>query len=323
MTRYWVLIFFCFLALLFIHFYMNGNAPIRIWDEAIYANNAIEMHENREFFILENKSGIQLYNTKPPLAIWLQSLAIAVFGINEWAIRLPTFLSLIGIVLGLMTILKRYERTIQLPVFVILILLTSPGFMGSHVGRTGDLDALLTLWTTLFSLLFIDFLINETDRRSGFRIWVLGFIFLCGFMTKSTAMFLILPGLFLCLVVSKKVQKLFLSGHTILVCISCVLCIGLYYIYMNSLVPNYFQKVWFSEIERFYKNIMPWHEQPWYFYFKNLMDRFWPWVIVWIPLFVIGLKSQVRQLRLLCLYSGIHSILYLLFISIPAVKLEW
>src|SRR5688572_17362545 len=93
-------LYFGFLAYLFLiglHAYSYRDVPIRIWDEAIYANNALEMTETENLLVLHNNGEPSLYNTKPPLNIWLQALSIRVFGINEFAIRLPSYLALLGI----------------------------------------------------------------------------------------------------------------------------------------------------------------------------------------------------------------------------------
>lgn len=57
-------------------FFNLEKAPIRMWDEAIYANNALEMAVNHDFLVLHNNGVPNLYNTKPPLVIWLQTLCI-------------------------------------------------------------------------------------------------------------------------------------------------------------------------------------------------------------------------------------------------------
>ncbi|NJN78792.1 MAG: hypothetical protein HC803_11115 [Saprospiraceae bacterium] len=80
-------------------FYNLGEAAIYIWDEAIYANNALEMSFTKQFLVLQNNGISSLYNVKPPLVIWLQTLSIWTFGANEFAVRLPSALA------GLMTCL--------------------------------------------------------------------------------------------------------------------------------------------------------------------------------------------------------------------------
>src|SRR5687767_10138855 len=69
-------LYFGFLAYLFLiglHAYSYRDVPIRIWDEAIYANNALEMTETGNLLVLHNNGEPSLYNTKPPLNIWLQA----------------------------------------------------------------------------------------------------------------------------------------------------------------------------------------------------------------------------------------------------------
>lgn len=135
-----------FTALIFLFYYSGRNVPVRIWDEAIYANNALEMAQTHEYFVLQNNGAPSLYNTKPPLAIWMQSLSMELFGINELAIRLPSILAVLGIILSLLFFIRRHFANSAGAAFICgSVLLSSSGFMRDHVAATGDLDALLCL----------------------------------------------------------------------------------------------------------------------------------------------------------------------------------
>src|SRR5690242_955714 len=67
-----------------------GKFPIRMWDEATYANNAIDMLSFDNPLVVEHMGQPDMYNTKPPLVIWLQAAAMKIFGINEWSVRMPS-----------------------------------------------------------------------------------------------------------------------------------------------------------------------------------------------------------------------------------------
>lgn len=142
----WHLIGVCLLAF-FPIFYQLGTEAIHIWDEAIYANNAVEMLENGNIWVLYNNGEPSLYNTKPPLAIWLQVLSMKFFGVNEWAVRLPSAFAALGTCLMLFYFLKRWCNA-SVGYLAVLFLLTSKGFVQNHVALSGDLDALLCFFIT-------------------------------------------------------------------------------------------------------------------------------------------------------------------------------
>ena len=86
-------------ALLFIPFI--GNMPLFDWDEINFAECA------REMLVSKNYSDVQLYFQpfweKPPMFIWFQAISMNVFGINEFAARLPNALC------GIATLLVLYR----------------------------------------------------------------------------------------------------------------------------------------------------------------------------------------------------------------------
>src|ERR1700758_1985270 len=73
-------------------FYNLGKFQIRMWDEARYANNAIDMFLSKDLIVLKHDGETDLYSTKPPLVICMQALSMALFGINEFAVRFPSAL---------------------------------------------------------------------------------------------------------------------------------------------------------------------------------------------------------------------------------------
>ncbi|PSK94865.1 ArnT family glycosyltransferase [Taibaiella chishuiensis] len=79
-------------ALLFIPFL--GQAHLFDWDEVNFAECAREMLLTKNY--LRVQVDFQPFWEKPPLFIWMQALCMSVFGINEFAARLPN--ALMGIV---------------------------------------------------------------------------------------------------------------------------------------------------------------------------------------------------------------------------------
>src|SRR5689334_17852103 len=78
-------------------FWRLGEHPIYWWDEARIGLNSLEMVKHPGLIVRYNGAP-ELWNTKPPLVVWLNALSMSVFGINEWAIRLPAALAAVGTV---------------------------------------------------------------------------------------------------------------------------------------------------------------------------------------------------------------------------------
>lgn len=73
--------------------YLWFNPPPLIGDEAYYARVPVEMRERRDW-IVPYFNGEPRYK-KPPLMYWLVALSQSVFGENEFASRLPSFMAVL------------------------------------------------------------------------------------------------------------------------------------------------------------------------------------------------------------------------------------
>lgn len=299
-----------------------GKFQIRMWDEASYANNSIDMLlTNQNIFVVEKQGKSDLYNTKPPFVIWLQALSMKLFGINELAIRLPSA------IFGFLTILLVYffcTNVIGSKIIGFIsagILLTAKGFVGNHVVRTGDLDAVLVFWLTLGLFAFIDLVIKK-PKNSFYHFFILTISLTFGFLTKGIAGFFFVPFMFIISVLFNnhkifKEKYLYISGF-----ITAILCFSYYFI-RELLAPGYINLVVESEILRYNHAIMSWQVHPFDYYYQNLKtSRFNPFFYI-LPLTLINPFILKSNKFLISLYLSIAAVGYFLLISFPAVKLEW
>lgn len=90
-------------ALLFIPFL--GHVHLFDWDEVNFAECAREMLVSRNY--LRVQVDFQPFWEKPPMFIWMQALCMQVFGINEFAARLPNALMGIATLCTLFYVGKR------------------------------------------------------------------------------------------------------------------------------------------------------------------------------------------------------------------------
>jgi 4-amino-4-deoxy-L-arabinose transferase-like glycosyltransferase len=140
---------------LFLHL---GKLPIRIWDEARLAMNAYEMAENGNLLVTHFEGKPDMWNTKPPLMIWLQAGFIKILGFNEMALRLPAAIAGFFTCMMMVYFSVRYWKNYIPGMIASLVLVTANGYVHIHASRTGDYDAPLARFTTVFLLAIFIFI---------------------------------------------------------------------------------------------------------------------------------------------------------------------
>lgn len=149
-----------------------GNIPLIDPDEGRYAEIPREMLERGDF-ITPTLNYVK-YFEKPPLLYWLNAASIKLFGLNEFAARLPSALS------GLATVLATYIIAMRLfdrrtALFSAIFLATTAGFvMQSRLILT---DMLLTFCLTSALGAFIIAVRREEWHRGGGATWYLFYLF--------------------------------------------------------------------------------------------------------------------------------------------------
>ena len=143
-----LIIFISIITLVIFRFFLTGFIPLLDKTEARYAEIARLMYETNEWIVLQIDYGIPFW-AKPPLSTWLSAISINLFGVNEIATRLPSFLLCIVILIILGKFVKKSAYSFYLPAF---ILLTTPEFL-IHMGVVST-DVTLTFSITLIMLSF-------------------------------------------------------------------------------------------------------------------------------------------------------------------------
>jgi len=322
--------FFVAIALVIISFplvYKIKYRPIQMWDESRNAVNAIEMLKSENYLVRTFKNKYDSWETKPPLLIWLQVASMKVFGYNVFAIRFP---SMVAALLSCFVIILFFNYFLKDPVpgFVsAFILVTSEGFTGAHVSRTGDHDALLVLFSLLISLTaFIYFQSADQYKREKYILffWML---LTLAFFTKSSASLIILPGLLAYSLREKKLipalkSKWFYGGLAIF-----SISVFSYYFLHERATPGYIRDVWQNEFFPRASNTAThyqYEEGHWYYYLQNLAThRFFPWIYLMIISIIVlsRFRAKTSEKKFVnCLL--INAFCFLIVIS-AVTKNEW
>jgi len=263
-------------------FYKLGDAPLRAWDESLFAMRAYYAVEEGGYLPnFDYYPGITFYrNLKPPFGTWWQALSYRMFGYDEWALRLPVAV-FSALLVGMLWFWRRAVP--ELPysgVAAGLILVLSPGFLRDHVARTGDHDAILLFFMTAGLLLV--FLIERTyttgqTQRRRLYLGLLGLTLLIGFLTKSFFAFSLLPAFALWLIWRKRLVSLLREP---MLWVSAALVLGgvvLYYALMERAFPGFMSFESDTVLGRYVK-VQDGHQLSWNYYIAEFFSRrFWPW----------------------------------------------
>ena len=145
--------------LLFVPFL--GAVHLFDWDEINFAECAREMLMTHDYFSV--KINYQPFWEKPPIFIWMQALSMNVFGINEFAARLPN--ALCGIV-TLLVLFNIGRKLVDIQFGLVWTLVYAGSFLPHFYFKSGIIDPWFNLFIFCGIYYFILF-INFNTRIKG------------------------------------------------------------------------------------------------------------------------------------------------------------
>lgn len=131
-----------------------GTYPLMDTTEARYAEIARKMLETGDWLMPQFEYGVPFWG-KPPLSTWLSAAAMAVFGVNEFAARLPSLLLLAGcaaLVRALATVRGGADQgwwTLVLFVATALVFVAAGAVMTDPALALGTTLAMAGFWTAV------------------------------------------------------------------------------------------------------------------------------------------------------------------------------
>ncbi|AMM50783.1 hypothetical protein TH61_05760 [Rufibacter sp. DG15C] len=297
-----------------------GTLPIRMWDESRLANNAFEMYDTGHLLVTTFEYSPDLWNTKPPLLIWLQAGLMHLLGVNEWAVRLPSAVAGLLTCALLFFFSLRYLKSFWFGFIAVLVLITAEGYVTEHGTRTGDYDALLTLFTTLSALAF--FAYCET-KRTRYLYWVFAATALA-VLTKSVAGVLFVPALGLYGILRGQVLSLLKNKHFYFGLLGCFGVIAGYYLLREASSPGYLQAIWNNELGGRYLQVNENHTGDFWFYYYGFSElKLTAWYLLVPCGFAVGMLLKNDRMNRLALFCALVTVCFFLVISISKTKLHW
>lgn len=294
--------------------------PIRIWDESRQAVSAYEMLNNGNYLVTQYEGNPDMWNTKPPLLVWTQVILMKLIGANELSVRLPSAIAALLTCIVMLIFLQKYTRKPWIGIIAVLVLVTSQGYLGLHSARTGDYDAMLTLFTTLAGLLYFTYC--ETQKN---RYLYMFFVSLTlAVLTKGVVGLMFLPALLIYTLLRRQLIQL-LKNKSLYLGIAFFMAFVLgYYLLREIYNPGYIEAVRNNELGGRYLNVLENHRHDFWFYLNNFIERKIPLWNLLIPCgLAIGLFIKDKKINRLTHFLLLMITTFFLIISSAQTKLEW
>ena len=312
-----------------------SDFPILLWDESRLANNAIEMHRDGFGLVTSYLGQPDLWNTKPPLLVWLMTASIGLFGPSEWALRLPSTIAALATSVLIYWFCRSVTASRGAGIAGALILLTTYGFVAPHVARTGDYDALLIFFAT--ALVSCCYRILENLRGGGRPSSLLlacASLALTGaIMTKGVAGLMILPGIALASLLGGALLKAVRDWRVWLALCLPALVTATFYLAREMVGPGYLDAVWANEMGGRFLTALEGHQEPAAFYAIQLLAppsanagslylaSAFPWS--WLALILVPLAARDARFAPALTYLAIVLVAFLAVISAAQTKISW
>lgn len=288
---------------------------IQSWDESRNITNAIEMLDNHKYITRYFENKPDMWDLKPPFLVWFQVLSFRLLGFTETAARLPSMVFSLLTVAFLLWMGWKLNQSLLTGFLGVLILVSSQGYIGEHMARFGDHEAMLGFFVctmTGFAWLF-----SETgDNR-----YLLGFILslFLGWFTKNIIAFMFLPGMFFWFTGSGKLHLFFKNKVFWIATASMVLLIVSYYLARESSSPGYIKEVWMNELFGRYfdqSENYHYHKNEFWYYWKGFTEgRFNPYVYWFLAGMAFALFRPDLKHRKFLLFTGIILLCYFFVLS--------
>src|SRR3954462_2303433 len=269
----------------FLFFYGLGSFGLTGADEPRYAQIAREMLARHDWIVPTLNGNPWL--EKPALLYWKMMNSYAIFGVSDWAARIPAAAHATAVVFGIFFFMRRFRFASELD--AAMIAASSAGMIGFGRGASTDL-----LVSAPFALAMMSW---WTWRQTNKKLWLLIFYGLLG--VGALAKGPVAPALAVLVVgayaVLRRDGKIFVRSLSVMGFILFAAIVLPWYLAVQHKVPQFF-RVFFIEhnLERFGTNLYQ-HSQPFWYYIPVFLLATIPWTLFALPALVEAGKNAFRR----------------------------
>jgi len=252
-------------------------------DEPRYAQVAREMLARHDW--ITPTLGGKPWLEKPPLYYWQAMLAYSIFGVSDWAARLPSAVDATLMVVAIYLFLKRFRPGFQLD--GALMTASAAGVVG--FARAASTDMPLAAMFTLALLAWYAW------YESGAKLFLaLFYVFLAlGALAKGPVAPFLAAAIVVVFAAAKHDQKLFLRSLWIPGMLLFFAIVLFWYIAVQVKNPEFFQVFIFQHnLARFSSNLYH-HPEPFWYYLPVVLLGLIPWTV-----FIVA--SLAETIRVWC-----------------------
>ena len=315
MKKNWLIISGIAIILFFIYMYNLGVPPLLDSDETRYADMARCMLTSKNFTTLYLDG--RIFWDKPPMFFWILCLFYKIFGVNEFAVRLPSVLAALSVVAANYFVVKKASSKLMAAVSS-LILASSVEFI--IFSRISILDMVLTANIALSLMCgFMTYFVQDQNKK---YFWYGFYLFSAlGILTKGIPAFVIPFGtMFLVGIWKKNLMEFFkveyfLPGVLLFMFIVLPWHIEMYKLHGAEFIKEYIIK---HHFQRFIGNAEIGREHSIIYYIPTFIVGFLPWTLS----FLAGFKKLFTEKRNdLVTMNLIGFIFTFVFFSVAGTKL--
>jgi 4-amino-4-deoxy-L-arabinose transferase-like glycosyltransferase len=271
----------------FFFFFGLGAFGLTGADEPRYAQIAREMLARHDWIVPTLNGSPWL--EKPALLYGKIMSSYAVFGVSDWAARVPSALNATAVVLGIFFFMRHFRFGSELD--AAMIASSSAGMIG--FGRGASTDMLVTAPFALAMMCW------WTWRQTGKKFWLLLFYGLLAFgaLAKgpvAPALAVLVVGAYAAL---RRDGKIFVRTLSVPGFVLFFVIVLPWYLAVQHRVPQFF-RVFFIEhnLERFGTNLYQ-HSQPFWYYIPVFLLAALPWTFFTLPALIEAGRNAFTQWR--------------------------
>lgn len=277
-----------FMALLALLLVLAGIRPLALPDEGRYGEIGLWMLQSGDWLV-PRINGIPFFH-KPPLTYWFEAVFIAIFGANEWALRLVSTLHA-ALMLSALYLSSRLLTHEVLAHRALLMLGTSLAFLAG--GQYVNHDMVVAAWITVAIWCFALALMH--GERPHANLARLGFVACALGILAKGVIGLALPGMVLLiwLIWTKQLKKIVLlpwiSGGVLFSVIVLP-----WFVLVNQRFPTMLAYLFGPQQLSRYTSVAFNNVMPWWFYGAAVLVLLFPWALFAMYQAKVQLSPAIR-----------------------------